>query len=232
MILINNYMDHKFNPKNEDLSVKNIETEEQFWLFIRDAKNQFEGIRFMDDKSDKELIEFRNKRKNLKIDDNLKSNNRTLSDKIRENKNVQSLIRTYDDIAERVKVFSTKEELKQIFEELDEYFERFNLGIEKNPTEFEERINDMKGQINIFRILLSLKSPIDRIKREQNNLKRFNEILESFGEDLPVEVKNKESNQRLIKFYDDIIERLKKFNTEEELKQILEDSKNLPNDKE
>jgi hypothetical protein len=115
---------------------------------------------------------------------------------------------------------------------LDEYFERFNLGIEKNPTEFEERINDMKGQINIFRILLSLKSPIDRIKREQNNLKRFNEILESFGEDLPVEVKNKESNQRLIKFYDDIIERLKKFNTEEELKQILEDSKNLPNDKE
>lgn len=232
MILINNYMDHKFNPKNEDLSVKNIETEEQFWLFIRDAKNQFEGIRFMDDKSDKELIEFRNKRKYLKIDDYLKSNNRTLSDKIRENKNVQSLIRTYDDIAERVKVFSTKEELKQIFEELDEYFERFNLGIEKNPTEFEERINDMKGQINIFRILLSLKSPIDRIKREQNNLKRFNEILESFGEDLPVEVKNKESNQRLIKFYDDIIERLKKFNTEEELKQILEDSKNLPNDKE
>jgi hypothetical protein len=225
-------MDHKFNPKNEDLSVKNIETEEQFWLFIRDAKNQFEGIRFMDDKSDKELIEFRNKRKYLKIDDYLKSNNRTLSDKIRENKNVQSLIRTYDDIAERVKVFSTKEELKQIFEELDEYFERFNLGIEKNPTEFEERINDMKGQINIFRILLSLKSPIDRIKREQNNLKRFNEILESFGEDLPVEVKNKESNQRLIKFYDDIIERLKKFNTEEELKQILEDSKNLPNDKE
>lgn len=232
MILINNYMDHKFNPKNEDLSVKNIETEEQFWLFIRDAKNQFEGIRFMDDKSDKELIEFRNKRKYLKIDDYLKSNNRTLSDKIRENKNVQSLIRTYDDIAERVKVFSTKEELKQIFEELDEYFERFNLGIEKNPTEFEERINDMKGQINIFRILLSLKSPIDRIKREQNNLKRFNEILESFGEDLPVEVKNKESNQRLIKFYDDIIERLKKFNTEEELKQILEDSKDLPNDKE
>jgi hypothetical protein len=108
-------MDHKFNPKNEDLSVKNIETEEQFWLFIRDAKNQFEGIRFMDDKSDKELIEFRNKRKYLKIDDYLKSNNRTLSDKIRENKNVQSLIRTYDDIAERVKVFSTKEELKQIF---------------------------------------------------------------------------------------------------------------------
>jgi hypothetical protein len=117
----------------------------------------------------------------------------------------------------------------QILEESDEYFERYNLGIDESEeyNQFNERINDMKGQIYSFRIMLSMNLPLEKIMEEQKNLKTFEECLKSYNEELPPDVKNNPINQELIKLYDDIINRLRISNTTDEIKLILEEAKKV-----
>lgn len=123
-----------FNRKNsrEDMNVKHIETEEQFWLWIEDAKNQFGGIRLtFGSLDDKELINFARKYTYLTCEEFLKANNRSLSDKILKNEKAQLVMRNYDDLVKRIRVFKTRKQLLKILEELDEFFGRFNLGLDK-----------------------------------------------------------------------------------------------------
>lgn len=116
----------------EDMNVSHIETENQFWLWIEDAKNQFGGIRLVSGSlSDKELIDFSRKTKYLTCEEFLKEHKRSLSDKLLKNENAQLVMKNYNDLIERIKVFKTKKQLLIIFEELDEFLDRFNLGLDK-----------------------------------------------------------------------------------------------------
>lgn len=123
------------NPQNskEDMKVNKIETENQFWLWIKDAKNQFGGIRLMVQsiKNNEELSRFIQKYEYLNCEELLVKQNRSLSEKIQKNERVQMIMKTYDDLVSRIKVLKTRRQLKQIFEELDEFMQRFNLGLDE-----------------------------------------------------------------------------------------------------
>ena len=123
------------NPQNskEDKNAKFIETENQFWLWIEDAKNQFGGIRLMAQsiRSNEELSSFVSKYEYFNCEELLIKQNRSLSEKIQKNERVQMVMRTYDDLVSRIKVLKTRSQLKQIFEELDEFIQRFNLGLDE-----------------------------------------------------------------------------------------------------
>lgn len=99
---------------------------------------------------------------------------------------------------------------------------KFNPNKENKADDFTERINDMKGQINSIKVLLSMNRPIEDFKEVQKSLKNFNETVESFGNKIPETILNDHKNQEKIKFYDEVIEKLKKAQTIEELKSILE----------
>lgn len=121
------------NIKRETKDVKNIETEEQFWYFVADAKNQFIGIRFqIDQLDDKDLSAYNKKLIYLPLSEYLKKENRFFSEKILNNDKAQGVIKTFDDLISRVKVFQTKQELNQIIEELDELLGEFYLGLNEN----------------------------------------------------------------------------------------------------
>lgn len=125
----------KQNPQNskEDMNVNFIETENQFWLWIEDAKNQFGGIRLKAQsiESSKELLSFVQKYEYFNCEELLRKQNRSLSEKIQKNERVQMVMKTYDDLVSRIKVLKTRRQLKQIFEELDEFIQRFNLGLDE-----------------------------------------------------------------------------------------------------
>jgi predicted RND superfamily exporter protein len=124
------------NPENsqEDMKVKHIETENQFWLWLGDSKNQFVPIRYKshnEDISDKELVSISRGYKYLTHRELLEQQGKSLSEKIQNNRNVQAVFRFYDDIISRLKIFKNRKELNQIFEEIDELIQRFDLGIDK-----------------------------------------------------------------------------------------------------
>lgn len=217
----------------ENMNVKKIETEDQFWLFIRDARNKFGVFRLLDEGSDEDLVQFRDKRNFPKFNEILRDEKVNISGKILNNEKARKLISVFDDLIKRIRTFKTRAELDQILEESDEYFERYNLGIDESEeyNQFNERINDMKGQIYSFRIMLSMNLPLEKIMEEQKNLKTFDECLKSYNEELPPDVKNNPINQELIKSYDDIINRLKISNTKNEIKLILEEAKKISDGK-
>jgi hypothetical protein len=218
-----------FGESNREMNVKKIETEDQFWLFIRDARNKFGVFRLLDEESDEDLVQFRDKRNFPKFNEILRDEKVNISGKILNNEKARKLISVFDDLIKRIRTFKTRAELDQILEESDEYFERYNLGIDESEeyNQFNERINDMKGQIYSFRIMLSMNLPLEKIMEEQKNLKTFEECLKSYNEELPPDVKNNPINQELIKLYDDIINRLRISNTTDEIKLILEEAKKV-----
>lgn len=117
----------------KESNVSNIETQEQFWLFIEDTKNQFQGLRILLDEElgDDEIVHFIKKYTFNTISEYLKKENKTFSEKILHNDHVKNLVHRYDDIVSRVKTLKTGKELYQILEELDELFARFNLELDK-----------------------------------------------------------------------------------------------------
>lgn len=124
------------NPENsqEDMKVKHIETENQFWLWLADSKNQFIPIRYKnydEDIKDKELVAISRKYEYLTYSELLKKQEKSFSEKIESNPNVKAILKLYDDIINRFKIFKDRKELNQIFEEIDELIQRFDLGINK-----------------------------------------------------------------------------------------------------
>lgn len=117
----------------KESNVSNIETQEQFWLFIEDTKNQFQGLRILLDEElgDDEIVHFIKKYTFNTISEYLKKENKTFSEKILHNDHVKNLVHRYDGIVSRVKTLKTGKELYQILEELDELFARFNLELDK-----------------------------------------------------------------------------------------------------
>ncbi len=120
------------DKNREDMNVKYIETENQFWLWIQDIRNEFSAFYLVIDVYDlKKLLEFRDKMQFLTHKEILQKDGKTLSQEILENKNTKRLINTFDDLVSRIKVFKTKKELKQILEENNEFFAEFKLGLKQ-----------------------------------------------------------------------------------------------------
>jgi hypothetical protein len=123
-----------FNHINsrEDFNVSHIETENQFWLWIEDAKIQFGGIILVSGSlSDKELVDFSRKTKYLTCEEFLKEHNRSLSDNLLKNKNTKIVMKNYNDLIKRIKVFKTRKQLQEILKDLHDFLGRFNLQLDK-----------------------------------------------------------------------------------------------------
>jgi hypothetical protein len=117
----------------EDMNVSKIETENQFWLFLEDSKNYFNGIHLGidEDTTDQEAIDFCKKYKFLNFNELLEKDNKTITGKMLNNEHVKNLIKRFNDLVSRIKVFENKKELMQIIEEFNEFFGRFNLELDK-----------------------------------------------------------------------------------------------------
>lgn len=93
------------------------------------------------------------------------------------------------------------------------------------PEDFSERINDMKNQIMPFVLGLQYGLSIERLKEDKTKCINFEENLKQFNEALSPEMQNSELCQKFISFYNGLIERIKTFETKEDLEQIIKEYK-------
>lgn len=109
-----------------------IENENQFWLSVKDAKNQFGAMRLLaDELTDEELIKYSRKRKYLTFLDYLKSHDINVSENILNTKEAKFAITMYDKIVSRMEVFDSREEFNRIMRDLDKDIDRYS-GLSKD----------------------------------------------------------------------------------------------------
>lgn len=126
-------MPEGWNPKEEDMHVKHIESENQFWLFVQDARFQFAALGpVIDLLKEDELLSFARQRKFLTLEEKLSEEGKEFSSEIMQNQGAQLVIKNYNQLIDRLKTFKTKDELRQIIEESNEILEKFNLGFDKS----------------------------------------------------------------------------------------------------
>ncbi len=125
-------MPEGWNPKEKDMHVKHIESENQFWLFVQDARVQFAALGLViDSLEEDELLSFARQKKFLTLEERLSNEGKEFSNEIMQNQGAQLVIKNYNELIDRLKTFKTKDELRQIIEESNEILEKFNLGLKK-----------------------------------------------------------------------------------------------------
>lgn len=123
-------MPEGWNPKEKDMHVKHIESENQFWLFVQDARVQFAALGLViDSLEEDELLSFARQKKFLTLEERLSNEGKEFSNEIMQNQGAQLVIKNYNELIDRLKTFKTKDELRQIIEESNEILEKFNLGL-------------------------------------------------------------------------------------------------------
>lgn len=125
-------MPESWNPKEKDMHVKHIESENQFWLFVQDARVQFAALGLViDSLEEDELLSFARQKKFLTLEERLSNEGKEFSSEVMQNQGAQLVIKNYNELIDRLKTFKTKDELRQIIEESNEILEKFNLGLKK-----------------------------------------------------------------------------------------------------
>ncbi len=117
----------------EEWPAKVIDTQEGFWDLLYDAKNQFIQMQFAihsKKQTEEEIVKQNNEFQYFNFIDYIKIHNETISDRLKNNNNVQKMIGVYDDLVNRARTANSKREMEQIIEERDEFIDKYDLGIE------------------------------------------------------------------------------------------------------
>lgn len=126
-------MSENWNLEEKDMQAKHIESENQFWLFMQDARMQFAALGLVIDMlEEKELIAFARQKEFVTIEEQLTQKGKIFSQEIIENERAQLVIKKYNDLVHRLQKFESKDELNQIIEESNESLNQFELGLKNS----------------------------------------------------------------------------------------------------
>lgn len=110
-----------------------IETEGDFWDVLYDAKNQFSQMQFavhLNTNNEEDIIKQNNEFTYLNFIDYIKTRNETLSEKIKNHKGVQEMIKVYDGLIERARNADSKEKMTQIVKDKTDFIKKYDLGLD------------------------------------------------------------------------------------------------------
>ncbi|MES2930693.1 MAG: hypothetical protein V4665_02835 [Patescibacteria group bacterium] len=207
-----------------------IQDYDQFVNAFTNANNQLVG--FKDIRNDENLKEFQ-RHKFFHFLEYLKHQGRTFDQKLLSQRKIQTVIKEYNELLDKIIRVESVEKLAEIMKEVADFSSRTESSLYNTidtPQKFWDTFLDYKNQFVLLQRDAATedekgeKMPIEKIieRNKGRTYKTFDALLEDNDKKLANVFQEEGKYQIPIHYFDDLAGQAEQFTTEEELKDILE----------